>query len=102
MVADLNIHLRHMEDKLEIDLICISNIITHEIDSPNGRKLNFLEVGRVYKGIYNNMKTEYGHMSHRILIDHGNLIDQRLNISAYLFMTLAEWREKQIDSILED
>ena len=86
-----------MEDIVTTDLICISNVVTHE-QIP--RVIN-LEIGRIYRGQYNeDFNRDYHHYMHFI---SGN-IDPKYagRYSHYLFMTLAEWREKQIESIFEE
>lgn len=89
-----------MADKSKelIDVICISNIVTHEPQHNYHRFLGVLEVGKVYKCYYNyDISQEYRHYLH--YIKNG---EHSGNYSHYLFITLAEWREKQIDSILEE
>ena len=101
MVVDFSINQNRMkeEDKF-IDVICITNIVTHEKKHNYHRVLNKLEIGKIYKCLYNDLRSEdYGHQLHYIAHEDPKVSG---HYSHYLFMPLSEWREKQIDSILEN
>jgi hypothetical protein len=88
-----------MADNLT-DVICISNVVTHEEHHNYHRVMDTLEIGKIYKCLYNHrISAAYGHYVHTIVHEDSAIEG---DYSHYLFMTLAEWREKQIDSILEE
>lgn len=77
-------------------LICISNVLVHEPEFPEGRIIKQLEVDKAYKAELNiEINNQF---YHRVYLPIGG----SMFFSRYLFMTLAEWREKQIDSIFTD
>lgn len=73
-------------------VICISNQTANPLDSKE------LEVGKIYDADFFNGSNRFNSELYKIYLVEGNY---KLYFKK-LFLTLAEWRNKQIDSILED
>ena len=78
-------------------VICISNS-TYVNLGDNDYIFSELEVGKIYDADYFGISNREGEGLYKIYFETG---DFKLHFSK-LFLSIAEWRDKQIDSILED